>query len=159
MIDALFIFIVAIAHGVISGADDSEQTNAHKPIDHVRQWIGRAVVALLVLLFFGRIGIAGALLYVGTWNPVFRYTLNRLRLPRRHWAYVSPSNMYDWQFIKRSLNWINKTDYRERVMEMFGETYGNPAFPEFTGLIHKAGKTAYAVEVCAAIAGALIMVL
>lgn len=159
MIDALFIFIVAIAHGVISAPDDTEAINTNKPIDHMRQWIGRALVALAVLLFFGRIGIPGALLYSGAWNVVFRYTLNRLRLPRRHWAYVSPFNKYDWQYIKRSLNWINKTNYREKVMEMFGETYGHPAFAEFTELIHRAGRLAYAVEASAAIAGAVMLIL
>jgi hypothetical protein len=75
----------------------------------------------------------------------FRYRLNKRR--GRDWRYVSPSNWYDWQFIRHTLGWVNKRDYQARVREFHGINYFEPVgTPEYFMRIHRAGTIAYYCE-------------
>jgi hypothetical protein len=79
-------------------------------------------------------------------SAVFRYCLNRMR--GLDWRYVSPSSWYDWQFIRHTLGWGNKMNYRDRVREFHGINYFEPVgTPEYPVRIHRAGTIAYATEI------------
>ncbi len=70
------------------------------------------------------------------WTSIFRFTLNKLR--ELDWRYVSPSNVYDWQFIRTQTGWsradcIAKPDFY-------------PCGGEYTKAIHRAGLYAYTFE-------------
>ena len=135
--------LTTLALAELSARDDARQIRRNLIIDHVMQWYIRALVVLGVCLVFCvpwlSIGLAGL------FSAVFRWRLNRLRgLDVR---YVSPSNWYDWQFIRHTLAWVNKRDYWNRVREFHGINYFEPAgTPEYPVRIHRAGTIAYIFE-------------
>lgn len=144
-------FIFAVAFALLCAVDDYGEIRDAKDINHGLQWCIRAggVVSLLVLwLIVGEsqwphvalTGLAMAPLFSG----VFRIALNKLR--GLDWRYVSPSNWYDWQFIRHTLGWINKRNYRNRVNEVHAIGMHDAGTPDYPIRIYRAGLLAYAFE-------------
>ena len=87
------VLVMAALLALYDASDDAEA------IQRAQEWMARAAAVLLVCLTIGELWMAvpgGAL-----FSTVFRARLNNLRgLPE--W-YISPSNWYDWQFLR--LTW------------------------------------------------------
>lgn len=131
-----------------------------KPVEqHAPDWQGRAIFSLAVCAFLSFVlsswtpkGYAWALLgfgllAYGVFTPVFRFRLNRLR-KMSPW-YVSPTSLYDWQFmlLERGHFFGNRvTD-----VSIHDQKYRLGSLYHYQ--IHRAGRIAYAVEIAAAAIG------
>lgn len=77
------------------------------------------------------------------WTMLFRFLLNKSR--DKDWRYVSPSNWYDWQFLKRT--WFTINGYittQKHAIVYHGKVYGSGPF--YTKAVHRAGLLAYIFE-------------
>jgi len=77
------------------------------------------------------------------WTMLFRFLLNKSR--GNDWRYVSPSNWYDWQFLKRI--WFTVDGHsttRKHAIVYHGRVYGSGPF--YTKAVHRAGLYAYIFE-------------
>lgn len=90
------------------------------------------------------------------WNIMFRLSLNKGR--GLDWRYLSPSSRYDWQFIRHTLGWINRHDYRSRVNSVHAIAMNDPATTEYPVRIYRAGLLAYCFEVLVLVASIAALV-
>jgi len=77
------------------------------------------------------------------WTMLFRFLLNKSR--GNDWRYVSPSNWFDWQFLKRT--WFTINGYittQKHAIVYHGKVYGSGPF--YTKAVHRAGLYAYIFE-------------
>ena len=77
------------------------------------------------------------------WTILFRLMLNKSR--GLDWRYVSPSNWFDWQFLKRT--WFTINGYittQKHAIVYHGKVYGSGPF--YTKAVHRAGLLAYIFE-------------
>ncbi len=77
------------------------------------------------------------------WTMLFRFLLNKSR--DKDWRYVSPSNWYDWQFLKRI--WFTVDSHsttQKHAIVYHGKVYGSGPF--YTKAVHRAGLLAYIFE-------------
>ena len=141
-----YLFISALA--VYCAWDDANEIKNDEKILHLLQWCIRFLVAVGMVAVVAGFGLKATFLAIGSgasFSMVFRYCLNRMR--GLDWRYVSPSSWYDWQFIRHSLDWINKgSGYRGRVLEEHQSSYFSGNFPAYVRCIHRAGLVAYVLE-------------
>ncbi len=140
----LIVAIVCVAY--MEASDDYNSIVRNIPITHVDP--GRYIVCAvwaLVLAAFAQTW--WALLYFPiTWAVFtisFRFLLNRKR--GKHWAYVSPSNGYDWWFLKRV--WFTMDGHvttQKHAIIYHWQVY--PGGPFYLKANHRAGAFAYATE-------------
>lgn len=77
------------------------------------------------------------------WTMLFRFLLNKSR--GLDWRYVSPSNWFDWQFLKRI--WFTVDGHsttRKHAIVYHGKVYKSGPF--YTKAVHRAGLLAYIFE-------------
>ncbi len=156
MIAALLFIAWALACCNWEGEEDYQLIRANKPVHHtVSEWFDRAMIVVLggAGIIFGWILIEGYavfnwhLLYWipmgwAAWTSGFRWFLNSKR--GLHWCYVSPSNLYDWLFL-RLMSFQN----RQHCIDDWHEFYfDSPANLESAWriLVHRAGLLEYITE-------------
>ncbi len=147
--------ILTAAFAVWCACDDDLQIAMNKPVKHVQQWLLRASVVTLLCVVVGMPWLAIGL--AGLFSAVFRYALNRLR-GLSPW-YVSPSNWYDWQFIKRTRWFTLDLVKQPRTQAMMYHQVAYNDAPYYVTSIHRAGRIAYAVELLAFVTVLLMHVL
>lgn len=131
------------------------------------EWVGSGWIAawmiLAAVLLLGLDGSWRVALSVGVplacvawavFTLAHRYTLNRAR--GKDWRYTAPGNRYDWMFIRHTLGWINRNNYREHVRDDHAMNYGSLASPDYTKAIHRAGLMAYAFEALVLVAAVTV---
>ncbi len=124
----------------------AESNKTGKPFTHDDP--DRYIVAgVFTLIMAGFAQTWWALLYFPiTWAVFtisFRFLLNRKR--GKHWAYVSPSNGYDWWFLKRV--WFTMDGHvttQKHAIIYHWQVY--PGGPFYLKAKHRAGAIAYAFE-------------
>jgi hypothetical protein len=139
----LIVAIVCVAY--MEASDDYNSIVRNIPITHVDP--GRYIVCAvwaLVLAAFAQTW--WALLYFPiTWAVFtisFRFLLNRKR--GMDWRYISPSNGYDWFWMRATSPNRFVNGLREKVKTHFAHHYENT--PAFRKGHHRAGAFAYAFE-------------
>jgi hypothetical protein len=152
MIAALIMLVCAALGALVEGYCDARRISANKPIEHGISWTGRliagtgigwAFVQFLLVPSWHIIPLIG--ICYGAYSPVFRFTLNRSRVPKFHALYISGSNHYDAFFLR--LCGVNHFYYQ------FSYTHE----PSFRAKVHRAGRLCYIVELTALlISGAII---
>jgi len=152
---ALGIFTIIALFAVFEAWQDFEIINNHEEVEHINAWMLRAFVTCYLWgaasIWIGWDAAIYAVASAFLFSAVFRYALNRMRV--LDWRYVSPSNWYDWQFIRHTLGWVNKMNYQARVREFHGINYFEPVgTPEYPVRIHRAGLYAYITELTIATA-------
>jgi hypothetical protein len=143
------VFILVAAYAITEALRHFLRIGSNKRINHIGAWTVRALVTGIVWATASfKIGYSAIPCAIGSaflFSAVFRYSLNRMR--GLDWRYVSPSSWYDWQFIRHTLGWGNKINYRKRVREFHGINYFEPVgTPEYPVRIHRAGTIAYITE-------------
>jgi hypothetical protein len=139
---ALILTTIAIA--ILSAWYDKVRIAGGHDILHVPRWLIRAALVSIAALLFGHPWMVLGLW--GLFSAVFRFALNRWR--GKDWRYVSPSNWYDWQFIRHTIAAIPlPQSWREEIESNHGFDYAYS--PNYRDEIHRAGTIAYAVEVVA----------
>lgn len=156
----LFIFALLILvtdqHARGNGKWDALMIRVGEEIKHAKRLKIRVVgMGIIASIAFGFWCIAAALWGFSVWSGLFlfpavwawwtmrfRWVLNRER--GLDWRYVSPSNWYDWQFIRHMLGWSKLS--RKNAMEDHKHTYHAGDFPLYRRNIHRAGILAYIVE-------------
>lgn len=151
MIPIVFLFIL----GVIAFSEAChhwKDIERHRPINHgyalaFRLAIGYWMFAVLSVTHWLLAEDYRFLLLApmgwAWWTSIFRFTLNKLR--ELDWRYVSPSNWYDWQFLKRT--WFTADGLittRDRASIYHTKVY--PAGPLYEFANHRAGLYAYVFE-------------
>ena len=112
MIPAVFLFILGVIafseachHFDVQGKD----IERHRPINHgyalafrlaIGYWMFAVMSVTHWLLAEDYRFLLLAPMGWAWWTSIFRFTLNNLR--ELDWRYVSPSNWYDWQFLRRT---------------------------------------------------------
>ena len=144
-------FLFTAAHALFWAATDARDIRNGKNINHPVRWVLRAVVECLAsvvcyyVLMMPKLADAVAML-VGCgflFSALFRFLLNTTR--GRHWAYVSPSSWYDWQFLKRT--WFTMDGHV--TTQMHAVIYHNKVYPNGPFYLlanHRAGTLAYIFE-------------
>lgn len=153
----LSILIVAIVlFAWKEAADDAraiaESNKTGKPFTHDDP--DRYIVAgVFTLIMAGFAQTWWALLYFPiTWAVFtisFRFLLNRMR--GKHWLYVSPSNGYDWFFIRSVMNAARFSQSGFKEIHAFSYEYSRT----YRWDIHRSGVRAYAFEALVVLAPSL----
>lgn len=110
MIPATILLLAVLwLHAWEEAEDDAETIANHGTINHGRALAGRVAVGALCWACAALAGLATGtslspiLLLIPAgwawWTMLFRWTLNRAR--GLDWWYISPSNWYDWQFLRQ----------------------------------------------------------
>jgi hypothetical protein len=113
MIMALF---AALLLAYVEARKDANDIAQHIPIDHVIGWTTRAafmgfvVAALVAFGVFTTLGEVVAVLIASAFlfSASFRYILNSMR--GLHATYLSPSNLYDWAYLRPFMHPIDRTE-------------------------------------------------
>lgn len=117
-------------------------------INHRKGWVRRASIMVVILLLTRNHPMAAAALAVSCaflFSLCFRRFLNLRR--GLDVNYVSPSNWYDWQFLRWTLGWINTTNYRQRVREQHAHNYQSLLYPAYRDGVHRAGRWSSGTEI------------
>lgn len=108
-------YIFTVLFALYCAQDDARQIRMGVTIKHASQWIVRAGVVLLFMVCFvvlTKPTIGQAVLITLACAPlfsmVFRFLLNTMR--GRHWNYISPSSLYDWQYLRPFMHPIDRTE-------------------------------------------------
>ena len=138
-------FLFTAAHALFWAARDARDIRNGKDINHGVRWTIRAAIevgATLAVMPFGWGAVMTTLAAAFLFSALFRFLLNTMR--GRHWAYVSPSSWYDWQFIRRYLTWDILFGSIESAAEHHNANYRHTnTYPKD---IHRAGTLAYIFE-------------
>lgn len=131
---------------------DYELITAGVDIQHSSSWRRRVAACLAACaLFWGAsafrwlapgVPVGALLMAYGLFGGTFREHLNLRR--GKDWRYVSPSNRYDWFFIKRELRRIKEFAEQDIAMRSHSAWYKSDR--DYTNAIHAAGTKAYKVE-------------
>lgn len=135
------------------GKDDAHEIAAHVKIDHVYQWLQRAVVFscvwYLLWVLCSKPSTWPLLLgHAFLFSAVFRYLSNKLR--GMHWAYVSPSNWYDFAYLVVRGDWKpSRWTWKYWRALWINSHWINYEIDEngYRRHIHRAGTTAYGFEI------------
>ena len=92
-----------------SSSDDFKEIVAGEKIRHGLQWLFRAAVVTLVCYLTKCLLFAIPLAFL--FSALFRYKLNKKR--GLDWRYVSPSNHYDWFFIRMTMGRYTRSEALE----------------------------------------------
>ncbi len=151
------LFILFAGYAICEGFDDAWEADNDKHIDHGDRLAWRMFwdALLLVAYCFAAerfaawwISIPATTAMWAWWTMIFRLTMNLSRKrPKRDWRYVSPSNWYDWQFIRHTIAALPLPhSFREEVNSNHRFDYNNS--PNYRSEIHRAGTIAYIFEAC-----------
>ena len=139
-------FLFTAAHALLWAARDARDIRNGKDINHGVRWALRAAIEVGVTLAAMPFGWGALLTTIAAgfmFSALFRFLLNTMR--GRHWAYVSPSSWYDWQFLKRI--WFTVDGYV--TTQMHAVIYHNKVYPNgpfYLSANHRAGTLAYIFE-------------
>lgn len=138
----MVVLLMAALLALYNAGDDAAAIARGEAIDHAQEWMMRACAMLLVCLVIGEVWMAipgGAL-----FSSVFRARLNDLRgLPA--W-YISPSNWYDWQFLR----WTWRPYDRANLQAAWRKEWNAPQTVD-------AGALAYIAEVMVVVCAVIWM--
>lgn len=136
-------FLFTAAHALFWAATDARDIRNGKDINHPVRWAIRAAIEVGVSLVTMPIGWEGVLVTIAAaflFSALFRFLLNTMR--GRHWAYVSPSSWYDWQFIRLTYAGANMRR-KEGISRHVIRYNWLDIYPKD---IHRAGTLAYIFE-------------
>ncbi len=148
----------------MESTSDANRITENKPINHRDELIERTVLGAICFL--------GTILLIRDWKVLwlapagwgwftmwFRYRLNKKR--DLDWRYISPSNGYDWQFIRiawfngfsRALSISEAKEYHEEFYVPSGRN------DQYQPAVHRAGTIAYAFEALTFLLGSTLFFL
>ena len=118
-IATIFMAVCGAVCGYFEAQEDADTIAAHKPINYFQsnaERLGLLAVSLcaiiIVCLLTVPVGWWDVVKLVAAWPAaftiVFRYRLNTLR--GLDWRYISPSNRYDWAYLKWFMRPIDRTE-------------------------------------------------
>jgi len=144
----------------MESTSDANRITENKPINHRDELIERTVLGAVCFL--------GTILLIRDWKVLwlapagwgwftmwFRYRLNKKR--GLDWRYISPSNGYDWFWMRATSPNRFVNGLREKVKTHFAHHYENT--PAFRKGHHRAGTIAYAFEALTFLLGSTLFFL